>query len=402
MANGGRPRTEVGYWGKVNTTRTATGKYVSRARLRDSRGQLRPITRTGATRDEALRRLHDAMLDESRRVEGADITPDTAFRVVAEAYLDETKRNQAATTYDRYTWLLNRFVLPDLGDLPLRKVTARRLQLLFNEMRDHGYAAGTMKGVRCVISGAMGIATESGATEGTRLAGVKLKRGQLAYSDVSLTEDDAALLLSVAKQDKRVGELELYDLIVILLGTGCRISEALGLRWRDVHLSRHPADCYVNFRKNAVRVKGKGVVLQDGKSAASDRDNDMNEAMREVLMRRAAYEGNHLDMPVFPAASGKCRDPTGVRKLLRPIYAQVPAFERVTQPTHIFRKTVATAMDENNATAKQIADQLGHASIAMTQAVYMVRRGRRAERPEGSALDFVRASSEQDALQQGR
>lgn len=388
---GGRPRLEVGRHGNIKVTETPAGRWLARAYLRDSRGKRRRVSVVADNAADAEHELRRKIADEARRVEGTDITPDTVFRIVAAAYLDDVTRDEdkAATTHDRYSHLLARHVLPELGELPIRKVTARRLQELFNSLRDRGLGVSTVKGVRTVVSGSMKVAVEAQAAESTRLASVRLKRGQLTYSEVSLSEGEAVQLLEVARGDDRVGELELYDFLVVMLCTGARVSEVLGLRWRDVHLGFRITDCYFSFRKNAVFVKGAGVVLQDGKSKAAKRDVDMNPDTAEVMLRRAGYEGNHPDFPVFPSANGRHRDPSSMRKLLKPVYDQVPAFEKVTQPTHIYRKTVATQMDELNTPAREIADKLGHASIAMTQSVYMRRRGRRAETGT-SALDFVR------------
>lgn len=41
---------------------------------------------------------------------------------------------------------------------------------------------------------------------------------------------------------------------------------------------------------------------------------------------------------------------------------------------HTYRKTVATILDSSGASARMIADQLGHSRISMTQDVYMGRR----------------------------
>ena len=48
------------------------------------------------------------------------------------------------------------------------------------------------------------------------------------------------------------------------------------------------------------------------------------------------------------------------------------AFEWVVP--HVYRKTVATMLDQGGLSAGSIADQLGHSRISMTQDVYMARR----------------------------
>jgi integrase len=42
--------------------------------------------------------------------------------------------------------------------------------------------------------------------------------------------------------------------------------------------------------------------------------------------------------------------------------------------SHVFRKTTATILDNDGQTARQIADQLGHARVSMTQDAYLGRK----------------------------
>jgi integrase len=42
--------------------------------------------------------------------------------------------------------------------------------------------------------------------------------------------------------------------------------------------------------------------------------------------------------------------------------------------SHVYRKTVATMMDQAGLTARQAADQLGHAKVSMTQDNYFGRK----------------------------
>jgi integrase len=63
--------------------------------------------------------------------------------------------------------------------------------------------------------------------------------------------------------------------------------------------------------------------------------------------------------------------------------SEADAFSWLT--SHVFRKTTATILDDAGQSARQIADQLGHARPSMTQDVYM---GRKAKNPAAaSALE---------------
>jgi integrase len=95
---------------------------------------------------------------------------------------------------------------------------------------------------------------------------------------------------------------------------------------------------------------------------------------RSRLTRADRGEG-----PVFADALGGYRDRNDVRAAFRRARAGTDD-ERVTPRT--FRKTVAPLLDSSGATARMIADHLGHARVSMTQDV---RAGRRAVAPELAA-----------------
>jgi integrase len=63
--------------------------------------------------------------------------------------------------------------------------------------------------------------------------------------------------------------------------------------------------------------------------------------------------------------------------------------------SHVFRKTAATTLDRAGLTARQIADQLGHAKVSMTQDRYLGRRT--VDGAAAAALDQAhRLASEDD------
>ena len=74
---------------------------------------------------------------------------------------------------------------------------------------------------------------------------------------------------------------------------------------------------------------------------------------------------------VFTSPLGGLRDPSNTQADLRTVFASV-GYPWVT--SHVYRKTVATLMDTSGCTARQAADQLGHAKVSMTQDTYFGRR----------------------------
>jgi integrase len=73
---------------------------------------------------------------------------------------------------------------------------------------------------------------------------------------------------------------------------------------------------------------------------------------------------------VFPTSTGTLRYPSNVQKRLKEAFACV-GFEGIT--SHALRKTAATLLDQAGLSAREIADQLGHARPSMSLDVYMGR-----------------------------
>jgi integrase len=60
---------------------------------------------------------------------------------------------------------------------------------------------------------------------------------------------------------------DLPELVRFLLGTGCRIREALALTWPNVDLERH----LINIDTTLIRVKGQGLLIKRPKTKSSIR-----------------------------------------------------------------------------------------------------------------------------------
>lgn len=74
--------------------------------------------------------------------------------------------------------------------------------------------------------------------------------------------------------------------------------------------------------------------------------------------------GARLDQPLFPAVNGGFRDPANVRRELRVARgADISGLD----PSHTFRKTAATMLDQATLSARLVADQLGHSRPSMTR-----------------------------------
>jgi integrase len=150
-----------------------------------------------------------------------------------------------------------------------------------------------------------------------------------------------------------------------MLGTGLRIGEALGVCWSDVDLDLGT----LSVERTVVRIRGKGLQAKGLKTSTSARVLMLPDwCVRLLESRREQVEG---DGPIFPDARGGFRDRNIVASAYRKVRDGTP-YEWVTP--HTYRRTVATLLDGGGASARLIADQLGHSRVSMIQDYYLGRK----------------------------
>jgi integrase len=159
---------------------------------------------------------------------------------------------------------------------------------------------------------------------------------------------------------------DLPDLTRWFLATGVRIGEAIAIDWTAIDMER----AVVEIDYKIIRVKGAGLQrIRRTKSDAGHRTLPLPLFATRVLERRLA--ASSVTGPLFPDAIGGWRDPTNLSRELREARGNG---EFVWVTSHVFRKTCATLLDEGELSERQIADQLGHAKVSMTQDNYLGRR----------------------------
>lgn len=302
---------------------------------------------------------------DDRCRQNAAVTDDAA-KLWLTAFEGQVQRGaRSPSTLDEYRYLVKRVIEPGVGSLRLGELTTPRLDRFVQAvLTDRGYA--TAKLTRSVLSGICGWLVRQGAiaTNPVRdLTPLELNRDRTARA---LSAEEVGRWLALLDADEFAGRLDLPELARFMLATGLRLGEALGITWSDLDLVTGS----VTVQRTIIRVQGQGLMAKRVKSRASERRLllptwcvDLLKARR---MRLGAFDG-----PVFPDAKGGWRDRSNVGKAFRRV-RDGSDFEWVK--THTCRKTVATLLDGSGASARMIADQLGHSRVSMTQDVYLGRR----------------------------
>lgn len=366
-----RPPLPIGTHGRIRVYRLGTKRYRARTQIRDHDGVIRHVERIGTSDAGARQLLITALSERGRAARDGEITADSTVRELGALWLGEIERavklgKRSPNTLALYRLQYDRHVRDGVGRLRVRELSTGRLDRFVVEVHDrHGTAAA--KTVRTILSGMVGLAVRHDAMDRNPVRDVGRIESDRA-STRALTLPEAVELRDKLHTDKRCRALDLVDLTDFMLATGLRIGEATAATWDALDLEAGT----VQVRGTVIRVKGQGLSIKwKPKSKSGYRTLELPAwavAMLRARLTDATGEGSD---PVFPAVMGGLRDPSNTQADLRDIFARA-GYGWVT--SHVYRKTVATLMDNAGLSARQAADQLGHSKISMTQDFYFGRK----------------------------
>jgi site-specific recombinase XerD len=181
-----------------------------------------------------------------------------------------------------------------------------------------------------------------------------------------LSKRELAALLDAPDRQTPRGRRD-HTLLLFLVRTGARISEALGVDAVDLQLDR----------PKQVRLRGKG-----RKQRAVPLTDDLSRALEALLRERGL--GRHEPRPIFVGDRGERLTRFGGTHILRRAVAgaskQVPGLEQRHVSPHVLRHTLAMTLLQSGVDLVTIQAWLGHAQVATTHRyaeadVEMMRRG---------------------------
>ena len=398
----GRPPLPIGTAGKTLFLSTPNGQIQARTKFRDFNGRIRLVSKNGHSRAAAERALKIELSNRQMPGVSGAIAASTNVAGLARLWLD-APHGWSTGTERTYRSVISNQVVPALGQLRLREVTPGVVSRALRAISErHGPSAA--KSAKACLSGMFGLAIEDGAVAVNPVRDSSARISVIRKSPRALTPEETKTLTGWFRSSERAAVLDIPDLVDWMLATGARIGEALALRHGVNNDGKSLLDLEAKtWEVNAtvVRVPGQGLIVQPRpKTAAGWRVIAVPDFAVAMVQGRAAQP----DGVVFgtPLAS-TLRDPSNasgdLRQLLDSFDCEACAgtgyqlradgtFQTAARgqrircddgpwswvTSHVFRKTVATRLDEAGFTPRQVADQLGHANPSMTLDVYFGRQ----------------------------
>jgi integrase len=336
-------------------------------------GKVRRHRLEAKTKTDAIAELRALQVDyergESHRSAGLtvnDLAADWLEHLTARVGHRDPRRRYSRRTVDLYRQRLGQHVLPELGTRPVADVTLTDVRRMVDKVGAARLAPSTVTGIVGILSGLSRFAVKSGQLERNPVRDLDRDDrpgvGRITEPRY-LTADELARLLG------KVGET-FRPVVACCTFAALRISEALGLTWRDVDFNAATLTISGQLGTNGERVPVK--------SAASAATVPLLPALaRELQAHRSRLAGKdlrrvHADALVFTTSRGK---PQSRRNALRAVHAAGDAAKlngdgRQPVGLHDLRHSYVALALSSGASMAEAAALARHANAKVTAQVY--------------------------------
>lgn len=343
---------------------------------------------------EALRdmekRIQRDLEDQIRTVDASTTTVNELFSSFMRLRTDLKE-----TTRCNYIQLYDIHIRPNLGSKKLKSVKFSDIQQLYiTMMQERRLKASTVQSVHSILYQMFDTAVMDNVIRTNPCANVlkNLRRmfNMKQEKRHALTIEEQIELIRYVESSTRYQRLG--PLFTVLLGTGLRIGEALGLRWADCDFDNDIIHVTHTLLYKEQENSGYGYRISEPKTKAGIRDIPMLSAVKESLLQERDKRQPDTKEPftvdgytgfIFLNSSGKVFTPAFVFDSIRSItydhnkeewlLAQQENRDPIYLPkfsAHILRHTFCTRLCENETNIKIIQDIMGHKNIRTTMDVY--------------------------------
>ncbi|ENQ3079536.1 site-specific integrase [Bacillus multifaciens] len=310
---------------------------------------------------------HKAMLElEQSLTLGTYIQPNKILykEYLLERFLEDKMTKVKKQTLNTYRWIVEKHIIPAIGDVELTKLSPMIIQGLYNKLtKEKALSDENIQKVHTLINDSLKKAERWGLI--ARNPAALVDRPKAVKKEITVWNvEEVRQFLKYAKKSGRY-----YIAFLLALTTGMRQGEILGLRWKDV-----------DFENRCVRITqtlssdGKEL-LPYTKTKSGSRTIDLPEETAISLKRHWLFisgerEENssykNLDLVVC-TEFGTPTHKSNIRRVFKSIIkkADIPKIR-----FHDMRHTHATLLLLQGVNPKIVSERLGHADVRITLDTY--------------------------------
>lgn len=388
-----------------------TGEYqksngVYEYRYVDSGGESRSVYSWRLTQSDRLpkgKRSQMCLREMEKQIERDkqdEIDTFAAQRLTLNVFFDNyiKERKLKDSTRANYKYMFKKYVKDVLGIRMLSTIKYSDIKKFYNSLLyENGFKPNSMEVIHTILHPIFTTAVRDGYIRSNPTDGVmteiKNSHEWVKPKRHALTEQQQSAFISfVEKSDTYKHWMPLFT---VLLGTGCRVGEIIGLRWEDCDFNND----IISINHNLIyrlQDDGKcGFHITTPKTKAGIREIPMFKAVKSALLSEKLYQmKNGFNQTVIDGYTGfifKNRfntvySPHCINRAIKRIYedynsheiiqAQKEKREPLLLPhfsVHNLRHTFCTRLCENTSdknTLKMIQEIMGHSDISTTLDIY--------------------------------
>ncbi|HEU0022726.1 MAG TPA: tyrosine-type recombinase/integrase [Dehalococcoidia bacterium] len=277
---------------------------------------------------------------------------------------DYAETNVRPTTFEGYRIIVDKHLIPSLGNKVLGQLQPLHLQHYYRQALDQGLSPQTVKHHHRVLCESLNHAVRWGLAGRNVTQAVdppKVERNQMnALDDAGIQR-----LLDLTR-----GTIY-YPVIHLAIFTGLRRSELLGLRWSDVDLNSET----LTVNQVLHVLPGGRVIFQQPKTSRSKRTVTLSPTA--VLTLKAYRESKEADMHLIGSTlsdtdlvfSNAERQPM-LPNTITHAFAKISRKAGLNVRFHDLRHTHVSRLIKLGVDSKHIADRVGHSTISTTLDIY--------------------------------
>ena len=341
-----------------------------------STGQPIRISRYAKTEGEAIQLLHQLSLTigKSNRIHNQNITLAEWLDLWMEVYMKHNLKQSTQAGYETYA---RKHFKPALGQIRLIDITPQLLQQFYNyKMEAENLSPKTINNLNMYLHKALEQAFKEGIIPANPASALNLPRASRPQVEI-LTRDEQAQLIRASRQHR-------YGVFVrLVLATGLRLGELLGLRWEDIdfrlnmlHIRRTLNRLPIVNRPENYQGRRTEIVIQEPKTQNSVRTIPLHAGVLQDLLQwrrvqdtdRAVAGEKYVDsgMIVTNPLGGYVEPRT-----FADYYHQMLQMAGLRHFNfHALRHTFASRAMEQGMDNKTLSVLLGHYSVAFTMDTY--------------------------------
>jgi integrase len=318
---------------------------------------------TAKTRNEVVQKLKKLR----RQIEAGVPTPDTALKVsqLFDRWFEDVLRHQVApSAASNYKTIAVNHILPTLGNKKVADLKVADVDRLLSKKIDSGLSSSTVRRIRAVLAQCL--------DQGIRWSVVSNNVASLSRAPKMVRAEGRTLTPVQAKhfmtslKDHRNGAL-----YALMLSTGLRRGEVLGLMWKDLDVESG----VLKVKRQLKREDGV-LLTSDTKTARSRRSLNLAAPMlaglleheeRQKSERRALGRSWTNSGYIFTSTVGTPIEPRNLNREFKTICHDAGLGD---WHPHELRHSAASLMLAQGVKLQVVSQVLGHASIRMTADVY--------------------------------